>query len=58
MPVRVFIFDLLLLLTLGLLFLTARHYYRYFRLLKPSFPVKDLGRRLRITGLRSEPGRG
>ncbi len=49
MPVRVLIFDLLLLFTLMMLSLTARHYYRYFRLLKPAFPVKEISHRIWIT---------
>ncbi len=49
MPATVIIFDLLLLLTLAGVSLTFRHYRRYFRLLKPAFPVRDLGRRLWIT---------
>ncbi len=49
MPLSSAIFLFFLLLTLAGLGLTTRHYYRYFRLLKPAFPVRDIGKRLWLT---------
>jgi len=46
MKTSVLVFDLLFLLTLAGLSLSAGHYYRLFRFLRPAFPVRDLPARL------------
>ena len=49
MPPSSTIFLFFLFLTLAGLVWTTRHYYRYFRLLRPAFPVRDIGKRLWLT---------
>jgi len=43
------VFAVFLLITLGLFSYTAWNYYRIFRLTKPAFPIKNLGKRFRVT---------
>lgn len=45
---RQLIFTIALLVTLGIFAWTIRRFVRYFRLTKPAFPVKDLGRRFKV----------
>ncbi|HAK00219.1 MAG TPA: Fe-S oxidoreductase [Bacteroidales bacterium] len=43
------VFAIFLLITLGLFSYTTWNYYRIFRLTKPAFPIKNLGKRFRVT---------
>ena len=43
------IFGLFLMATIGAFAFTTWNYYRRFRLTKPAFPIKDIGKRLKLT---------
>ncbi|MGI6339068.1 MAG: (Fe-S)-binding protein [Bacteroidales bacterium] len=43
------IFAVTLLITLGFFFYTVKRLVKYFSFTRPAFPVKDIGKRLRIT---------